>query len=208
MYRHATGPAIARAGGRLAAVELREWIVDEHANVQTRFEQSVVAAVPLERWTDPAGAGGSSIAFLAFHSAYHADLAANAVLGGADPVLVRHRAALGIAGLPGAIGLAESEPAELTAALDLDALLDYVRAVHHAGAQCLDQVDPTTLARTPDGAAGLAHAGVDEAAVPWLYRMWDRKPASWFVQWEVIGHRVNHVGEMVSVRNRLGLSPF
>ena len=44
--------------------------------------------------------------------------------------------------------------------------------------------------------------------MPWLYRMWEDKPVSWFVQWEAIGHRVNHVGEMVSVRNRLGLSPF
>lgn len=60
----------------------------------------------------------------------------------------------------------------------------------------------------PDRAAGLAGAGIDEAAVPWLYRMWDTKPASFFVQWEAIGHRVNHVGEMVSVRDRLGLSPF
>ena len=44
--------------------------------------------------------------------------------------------------------------------------------------------------------------------MPWLYRMWAGKPTTWFVQWEAIGHRVNHLGEMVSVRNRLGLSPF
>jgi hypothetical protein len=208
VYRHATVPAIARASGRLAGVELRDWIAEEHANTQTRFEQSVVAAVPLERWTDPAGEGGSSIAFLAFHAAYHADLAINAVLAGSQPELAEHRAALDVEGMPGAIGLAEAEPAELTEALDLDALLDYVGAVHRAGARCLEQIDPATLGRIADGAAGLARAGVDEAAVPWLYRMWDGKPASWFVQWEAIGHRVNHLGEMVSVRNRLGLSPF
>jgi hypothetical protein len=189
-------------------VELRDWIVDEHASAGSRFEQSVVAAVPLECWTDPAGEGGSSIAFLAFHAAYHADLAASAVLAGSDPVLAEHRAALRIDGLPGAIGLAEAEPPELTAALDLDALLDYVRAVHDMGARHLQQVDPTTLGRPADGPAALARAGVDEAAVPWLYRMWEGKPASWLVQWEMIGHRVNHLGEMVSVRNRLGLSPF
>ena len=28
------------------------------------------------------------------------------------------------------------------------------------------------------------------------------------LQWEAIGHRINHLGEMVSVRSRLGLSPF
>ena len=61
----------------------------------------------------------------------------------------------------------------------------------------------------PDAAKGLGEiAGVDEAAVPWLYKMWDGKPASFFVSWEDIGHGLNHLGEMVSVRNRLGLSPF
>ncbi len=38
--------------------------------------------------------------------------------------------------------------------------------------------------------------------------MWEGKPASFFVSWEDIGHGLNHLGEMVSVRNRLGLSPF
>jgi hypothetical protein len=28
------------------------------------------------------------------------------------------------------------------------------------------------------------------------------------VQWPVIGHTNTHVGEMVSIRNRMGLSPF
>ena len=61
----------------------------------------------------------------------------------------------------------------------------------------------------PDAAKGLGEiAGIDESAVPWLYKMWDGKPASFFVSWEDIGHGLNHLGEMVSVRNRLGLSPF
>ena len=58
------------------------------------------------------------------------------------------------------------------------------------------------------GPAGLDRAGISDADVPWLHRLWDAKPTAWFVQWEAIGHRVNHLGEMVSVRNRLGLSPF
>ena len=27
-------------------------------------------------------------------------------------------------------------------------------------------------------------------------------------QWEAVGHELNHLGEMVAVRNRMGLSPF
>jgi len=194
--------------GRLAIVDLRGWIVDEHAAVESRFEQSVVAAVPAERWRDPAGVGGSSIAFLAFHTAYHEDLAVNGVLRGVPPVLDAHRAALGLDGAPRSLGLAEAEPEDLTAVLDLAALRSYGRAVHDATAAHLATLDPATLGAPGHGPAGLAAAGVEDAEVPWLYRMWEGKPAAWFVQWEAIGHRVNHVGEMVSVRNRLGLSPF
>jgi hypothetical protein len=38
--------------------------------------------------------------------------------------------------------------------------------------------------------------------------MWDGKPTAWFVQWEAVGHVQGHLGEMISVRSRLGLSPF
>jgi hypothetical protein len=189
-------------------MQLRDWIVDEHAAVETRFEQSVVAVVPPERWTDPAGEGGSSIAFLAFHTAYHEDLAVSAVLRGIPPILEGHRHALGLDGAGRSLGLAEAEPAGLAGTLVLDALRAYGHAVHEATAAHLATLDPASLDATVGGPAGLAAAGVDETEVPWLYRMWAGKPAAWFVQWEAIGHRVNHVGEMVSVRNRLGLSPF
>ena len=42
----------------------------------------------------------------------------------------------------------------------------------------------------------------------WLFSMWSGRSVSWFVQWPIIGHGNAHVGEAVSVRNRLGLSPF
>ena len=51
-------------------------------------------------------------------------------------------------------------------------------------------------------------AGLDEAEFPWLYGMWRDKPIWWFVQWPVLGHGNAHVGEGISVRNRMGLSPF
>jgi len=189
-------------------VDLRDWIATEHGSAAARFEQSVVAHVPLERWTETAGDGGSSIAFLTFHVAYHEDLAVGAVLGGGTPVLTSWHRRLGLDGLAPHVGLAEAEPADLTAALDVQQLLGYATAVGRATSSWLDGVDIATLDARPDAAAALSTTGVDEAAVPWLYAMWAGKPATWFVQWEAIGHRVNHVGEMVSVRNRLGLSPF
>lgn len=189
-------------------MQLRDWIIGEHAAVLDRFEQSITTVVPLDRWTDPVGAGGSSIAWLAFHIAYHEDLAVQAVLRGTPTVAAEHRSALGLDAFAPATGLGEAEQPDLVAALDLDALLPYVRAVHAATASHVATLDTTMLGSPANGSAGLQAEGVTEDAVPWLYRMWDGKPVSWFVQWEAIGHRVNHVGEMVSVRNRLGLSPF
>ncbi len=180
----------------------------EHAALADRFEQSVVGAVPLERWTEQAGPGGSSIAFLTFHTAYHADLAVNAVLGRRAPQLDTWRDRLGLRGTAAHVGLAEAEPVELSAALDREQLLAYARAVHDQTHGWLGTVDVNELDAVPDAAAGLAAAGVEQPAVPWLFSMWSGRPASWFVQWEAIGHRLNHLGEMVSVRNRLGLSPF
>jgi hypothetical protein len=193
-------------------MDLRSWIAGEHAAVLARFEQSVVGGVPLERWTDPVGAGGASIAWLAFHTAFHEDLAVNAVLRRSTPLAHDRRAGLGLAAVPPAVGLGEAEDPSLTAALDLDALLAYVRDVHGATAGWLATLSDTELDAADAGDAagpdGLTRAGIDEADVPWLHRMWDGKPAAWFLQWESIGHRLNHLGEMVSVRNRLGLSPF
>ena len=65
------------------------------------------------------------------------------------------------------------------------------------------------LDRIPHTAANLTRLGrLDEAAVPWLYRMWADRPVGWLLQWPVVGHANAHVGEGISIRNRMGLSPF
>jgi hypothetical protein len=189
-------------------MDLRTWIVGEHEAVLSRFEQSVASVVPLERWLDSAGDGGSSIAWLAFHTAYHEDVAVNAVLGGGRPLLDDWRAGLGIDGVADDVGLGEAEQTELTSRVNVDRLVPYLHAVHARTADWLETLEVAALDEVPASGEGLERSGIAEGSVPWLYRMWDGKPASWFVQWEAIGHRVNHVGEMVSVRNRLGLSPF
>jgi hypothetical protein len=38
--------------------------------------------------------------------------------------------------------------------------------------------------------------------------MWADRPVAWFLQWPVVGHANAHVGEGISIRNRMGLSPF
>lgn len=200
---------ILRAGVlRLGVMDLQAWVTEEHRATLERFDRSIAGVVPRDRWLDGAGDGGSSIAFLAFHTSYHEDVAVNAVLGAGDPVIAERRSWLGLDAFAPSAGLAEAEDRVLSGALDLDQLDAYVRAVHDRTAAWLASSFTSTLDRTPDSAAGLLAAGIAESDVPWLFAMWRGQPVSWFVQWEAIGHRINHLGEMVSVRNRLGLSPF
>ena len=189
-------------------MDLRKWIVDEHDGVRSRFETSVLDVVPLERWTERPG-GGSSIAYLVFHSAYHQDIAIASVVSGKAPLRAEWAPRLGLGGLAADQGLGETEVFDLTDALALDRLDAYAKAVAERSRTVLDVLDISALDAVPDSAAGLGElAGVDEAAAPWLFRMWAGKPTSFFVSWEDIGHGLNHLGEMVSVRNRMGLSPF
>src|SRR4029077_20756862 len=103
----------------------------------------------------------------------------------------------------------ETEVLDLTDALELEHLDPYADAVTARCRVILEQLDVESLDAVPDAAKGLDQlAGVAAEAAPWLFRMWDGKPASFFVSWEDIGHGLNHLGEMVSVRNRMGLSPF
>jgi hypothetical protein len=189
-------------------MDLRGWIVDEHAATLDRFRRSIQSVVPIERWRDAAGDGGASIAWLALHTAYHEDVAVNAVVRGEQPLMAEWRGGLGLAGVAADVGLGEAEQRELTDVLDVDRLVPYVVAVHDRTAALLADLDLRRLEDRPESTAALSAAGISQAAVPWLHSMWAGQPASWFLQWEAIGHRVNHVGEMVSVRNRLGLSPF
>jgi hypothetical protein len=189
-------------------VDLRAWIIAEHDGLRDRFASAIVAHVPPGRWREQAG-GGSSIGWLVLHGAWHEDLAIMAAVQGCEPLLDAWRGDVGLAGVEPTGGLGETEDPAITAALDLDALAAYAGAVHDATAQWLAGADLAALPDVPPAGARISGlAGVTPEAVPWLHSMWAGKPTAWFVQWEAIGHRQGHLGEMTAVRARLGLSVF
>src|SRR5262245_51923651 len=134
-------------------MELRDWILGEHDSVRTRFERSIDGIVPADLWRQPAGAGGSAIAYLLFHVTYHADLAVGPVLAGEPARIDAWRPRLGLDGIGTAAGLGETEDVALTAALDLDALRGYVDAVHDTTTAWIERGD---LDAAVDGPAALA----------------------------------------------------
>jgi len=72
----------------------------------------------------------------------------------------------------------------------------------------IDGFDPSILDSAPDTSAALDRLGTPADRFDWLYSMWADKPAFFFLSWEAIGHGYNHLGELISIRNRMGLSPF
>ena len=191
-------------------MELGAWLVDDLAAVRARFLNAIAAHVPEERWAERADGGGSSIAALLLHVTVHQDLAVRTALGGQTPRFAAVATELGLdAGASPLASLQETEDPELTRALDLAALQGYAAEVHDDVASALAQVTEAELEARPPAVERLAAVGgVDYDHAPWLYAMWDGKPAAWFVRWELIGHAQGHVGEMVSVRDRLGFRPF
>ena len=191
-------------------MDLGTWIAGDLAAVRQRFLGAVRSNVPRERWRERADGGGSSIAGLLLHVTVHQDLAAQTALLGHQPLFADRATALGLP--PGTSPLASLQEAEdpaATSALDLDALESYAAEVHDATARLVAELRPDELDQIPPAGERLSGlGGVPHDQAPWLHAMWAGKPAAWFVQWEVIGHAQGHVGEMVSVRDRLGLRPF
>jgi hypothetical protein len=184
---------------------LRDWIVADHAAAHHRFRSAIAMHVPPPRWNEQPAGGGPCVVWLRYHTALHEDLAVNAVLGGGAPIL---HAWVDRLGTTVDVGLGEEDLRDVSTHLDPDAVDAYATEVADRTRAALAELDLATLTTIVDGEGALLRAGVDVGRVPWLVAMWTDRPLEWFVRWEAIGHLAGHVGEMVSIRNRLGLSPF
>ena len=190
-------------------MDVHTWIGSDLDSVRGKLSDSVLSVVPRQRWVEQVDNGGSSITHLLLHIARHQDLAVTTAIRDHVPLYVAHRVELGLDDAASSAGLPEREDPAISAVVPTDSLLAYVDAVFEAtsswlaglGTMALD-----TVAETSHRLADKASLSVDD--VGWLHRMWADKPVWWLVQWPVIGHGHAHVGEAISVRNRMGLSPF
>lgn len=193
----------------VGAMDLRAWLLDAHADLRSRLDHQVVQRVPMERWHELADGGGSSTASLLLHLARHHDLALTTAIRNKAPLYLDHAHTLGLAHLPTSTGLAEAEDRAATTIVDPAALLAYVNATFDSSRRWLQRLSAMALESIPDTPRRLEHkALLDPAQIDWLFDMWTGRTVNWFVQWPILGHAQSHLGEAVSVRNRLGLSPF
>lgn len=190
-------------------MDLHQWMLTDLAAVRTKLFDSVVGLIPTERWHEQADGGGSTVTHLLLHIARHQDLAVNAVARHHELVFAEHRDALGLADAAPGAALAEKEDLSLSRLVPPDALVAYATAVFDATRAWLEPLGSLVLDHVPDTPHRLTNeGGLSRDDLPWLYGMWEGKPLWWFVQWPVLGHGNAHVGEGISVRNRMGLSPF
>lgn len=190
-------------------MDLLQWITDDLAGLRQKLYGSVANLVPAARWPEQSDGGGSSINHLMLHLARHQDLAVNVAIRNQVPLFEQHRSALGLDSASAGAGVAEGEDRSFTAALAFDPLMNYVTAVFDTTARWVARSATMALDTVPSTSRRLvAKAGIGTDEFGWLHEMWAGKTTGWLVQWPVIGHGHTHVGEMVSVRNRLGYSPF
>ena len=178
-------------------MDLRNWLVSDASDIRRRLQGQVLDIVPAEL-RDARPGGGNSITWGLFHVTTHAELALATL--NQSPVA-------GEGFLHEWGGLEESEPEWST---DLDPLEVEVRVVEVIDRivdlleqQSLDELDEPI--RVADA---FERAGVNPDHYAWLARMWTDQSNSFLVRWPLLGHVGNHIGELVAVRNRLGLSPF
>jgi hypothetical protein len=190
-------------------MDLQQFLLDAHTDLRSRVFGSVVNHVPVDRWHDQADNGGSSLTWLLLHMARHHDLALTTVIRNKPPLFFAHRDALGLGAAGSAAGLSEHEDVTMSAVVAPDPMLDYLNDVFAASRRWLQRLSAMVLASVPDTTNRLTRkAELDPDEVGWLYSNWAGHTVDWYVQWPILGHGQAHVGEMISVRNRLGLSPF
>ncbi len=189
-------------------MDLCNWIIKDLTTLRARLEGGVLKQIPLHKLRQKADGGGIAPSYVLWHLARHHDLAVNGALRGGAPAVVEDWTDhLGVTDDLWR-GLAEGEDSELTEVLDPEAVGEYVLAVFDATATWLNDHGLPALDHRPDTASALQAIGTPEDRFDWLYSMWDGKSAAWFLQWSAVGHGYNHLGELVSIRNRMGFNPF
>lgn len=192
-------------------MDLRAWLADDLRTAYTRLERGVLDAIPPERRRELVDGGGIPPVYVLWHMTRHHDVAVNAVLREREEVVHSWTDRIGVSSDLWR-GLAEGADLDLVQVLDPDAVGGYAMEVLDSTIAWVEGDDGTLgldrLDEVPQATDALDALGTPSDDFDWLYGMWSGKPRHWFLSWEAHAHVVTHTGELVSLRNRMGLSPF
>ncbi len=188
-------------------MDLCSWIASDLESLKMRLSGGVLQHIPLERRHERLNELTVAPTYALWHMSRHHDIAINLMLRDSQEVVVGWTERLGIDGDLWR-GLAEGQDQELVDTLDPEAVEGYALDLISNTVDWLGSSDPGDLDRFPDTTAVLDSLETPHDRFGWLYNMWDGKSALFFLQWETVGHGYNHLGELMSIRNQMGLSPF
>lgn len=172
-----------------------------------RQRTQVLEVVPVERCAERLPLS-NSIAWNLFHTARHAELALGVLTAdGTTTAVELPDARLVQPDVPPGGGLQEVEQPWFDASVGAE-LVGYNAAVFAAARRYLLEVDELELDRVPSAGDALEASLGDAPELDWLREQWTGRPVSFFVLWPLTAHLVHHVGEAITYRNQMGLSPF
>lgn len=193
-------------------VDIIRWIRGQHRGVRFTFETQVFGAVPPERLTERPGGVGNSILWLMWHVSRTEDLMVNSLIRGAPQLLIEdgwgERMGVEVAHI--GTGMADDEVEGFALKLKPEAVDEYWRAVATTTSEWLKTIGPDDLDAVPDFDARLAEippvlaTGSSGPAIDFF----KGRPVAFLLGGPVISHGYIHVGEMASIRGRLGLQAW
>jgi hypothetical protein len=189
-------------------VDVRDFVLQQHAAQHLIIDDEILRQVPRERWTARPSGSSNSIAWLLWNVSRCEDLAVNVFVARREQALTaagwsKHGA---LADSRIGTGFGDDEAAAFASAVDLDDLLAYRADVRARTAEAVRALDPATLHQRPDVDAILGELDpLFPEAGAWVRDMWRPWPASLFLSFTALGHTFMHIGEMLATKNALGL---
>ena len=153
--------------------------------------------------------GMNSIAWLIWHMARTEDVVMNLLVAGHPQVLQEEDwpARLKLSRLDIGTGAGDEDVADISAKLDIPALLAYRVAVGHRTREIVRALKPAKLAEPidPSRIAHLLSEGTLVGDAYSLAEFWKSKTKGFLLAMPATGHNFAHLGEAISVKRRLGL---
>lgn len=188
-------------------MDLMDWIRSDYRGIRRAFDNSVGGLVPKERWSERPGGQGNSIAWVIWHMARTEDVTIHAICRGQPQILLRDNwtERIGIDDLRQGTGFSDDEVAGFTEKVNVDEIDGYwqaVRAETEAWLEKLkaEELDQETLMENAQAVKEKAPDIPDG-----LIQLWGGRPVGFLLRISVLWHHMQHLGELQSIRGRMGI---
>lgn len=186
-------------------MELMEWIQSDYRGIKRAFDTGIAGVVPRERWTERPGDQGNSIAWVIWHMARTEDVTIHAISRGQPQILVRDNwpDRIGMNELRQGTGFTDEEVAGFSA-VNVDEVEAYWQAVRAETEAWLEKLKPEDLEEetSKENAKAVKEKAPD---IPdGLIQFWGGRPVGFLLRFGVLWHHMQHIGEMQSIRGRMG----